>query len=146
NPGPPGSDHRRRFLVRLAAHVTRTVAAASGKRIAVRARPGPEPDQVVVAFPWRRRSAAEALGRELVDVLGSLLSSRVHPARVIEGAARRLQKEQPGPSPSVPEPAIPVVMVTGTNGKTSTVRLIAHIARVAGLQVSYSSTDGVYFN
>jgi cyanophycin synthetase len=46
----------------------------------------------------------------------------------------------------VPDPKIPVIAVTGTNGKTSTVRLLAHIARAAGRTVAYSSTDGVYLN
>jgi cyanophycin synthetase len=39
-----------------------------------------------------------------------------------------------------------VVAVTGTNGKTTTVRLLAHLGRTAGLAVAYSSTDGVYFD
>jgi cyanophycin synthetase len=37
-----------------------------------------------------------------------------------------------------------VIQVTGTNGKTTTVRLIAHLVEAAGLRVAYSSTDGVY--
>ncbi len=39
---------------------------------------------------------------------------------------------------------IPVIAVTGTNGKTTTVRMIGHILRQAGLRVGMSSTDGVY--
>jgi len=38
---------------------------------------------------------------------------------------------------------IPVVSVTGTNGKTTTVRMIAHILAQAGLSVGMTSTDGV---
>jgi cyanophycin synthetase len=38
---------------------------------------------------------------------------------------------------------IPVVSVTGTNGKTTTVRMIAHILSQAGLAVGMTSTDGV---
>jgi cyanophycin synthetase len=49
-----------------------------------------------------------------------------------------------GDAPSVPDPRIPVVAVTGTNGKTTTVRLLAHLIRTAGRSVAYSSTDGVY--
>jgi cyanophycin synthetase len=37
-----------------------------------------------------------------------------------------------------------VVAVTGTNGKTTTSRLIAHLARTKGLRVGWSSTDGIY--
>jgi cyanophycin synthetase len=39
---------------------------------------------------------------------------------------------------------IPIVAVAGTNGKTTTTRLIAHIARMRGLKVGYTTTDGVY--
>ncbi len=39
---------------------------------------------------------------------------------------------------------IPLVSVTGTNGKTTTVRLIAHILKGTGLKVGLTSTDGVY--
>jgi cyanophycin synthetase len=39
---------------------------------------------------------------------------------------------------------IPVVAVTGTNGKTTTTRLIAHIAKHAGKNVGYTTTDGIY--
>jgi cyanophycin synthetase len=40
---------------------------------------------------------------------------------------------------------IPVLAVTGTNGKTTTTRLIAHLFRSAGNIVGYTTTDGVYF-
>ena len=39
---------------------------------------------------------------------------------------------------------IPIIAVTGTNGKTTTVRMIAHILRQAGLRVGMSTTEGVY--
>jgi cyanophycin synthetase len=39
---------------------------------------------------------------------------------------------------------IPIVAVTGTNGKTTTVRMISHILGQAGLRVGMTSTDGVY--
>src|SRR5450830_351349 len=39
---------------------------------------------------------------------------------------------------------IPVVAVTGTNGKTTTVRLIAHLLTTSGLRTGMTNTDGVY--
>ena len=37
-----------------------------------------------------------------------------------------------------------VVTVTGTNGKSTTVRMIAHILRQSGLKVGFTSTSGVF--
>src|SRR5436309_13888914 len=63
-PGQPGSDRRRRFATRLAAHLVRRVAAEAGvARLPVRGRPGPGPGEVMVAWPWPRRLDAVALGR-----------------------------------------------------------------------------------
>jgi cyanophycin synthetase len=42
------------------------------------------------------------------------------------------------------ESTIPVIAVTGTNGKTTTVRLIAHLFRHTGKVVGFTTTDGVY--
>ncbi len=41
---------------------------------------------------------------------------------------------------------IPVVAVTGTNGKTTTARLIAHLMSSHGLRTGLTNTDGVYIN
>jgi cyanophycin synthetase len=142
-PGRPGSDQRRRAISRVAARVTWLLATASRVRLAVRSRPGPERDQVVVAFPWRRRGAAEALGREVAPLLHEV-GGRRSVDRLLAEAAERVTAAEPGNEPDVPEPEIPVVSVTGTNGKTTTVRLLAHLVRSAGRSVAYSSTDGVY--
>jgi cyanophycin synthetase len=39
---------------------------------------------------------------------------------------------------------IPIIAVSGTNGKTTTTRLIAHIVKQLGYKVGYTTTDGVY--
>ena len=39
---------------------------------------------------------------------------------------------------------IPIIAITGTNGKTTTTRLAAHIAKSAGRKVGYTTSDGVY--
>lgn len=39
---------------------------------------------------------------------------------------------------------IPVVSVTGTNGKTTTTRMIAHVLRESGYAVGMTTTEGVY--
>ena len=39
---------------------------------------------------------------------------------------------------------IPIIAITGTNGKTTTTRLTAHIAKSSGKKVGYTTSDGVY--
>lgn len=39
---------------------------------------------------------------------------------------------------------IPIIAVSGTNGKTTTTRLISHILKMKGYRVGYTTTDGVY--
>jgi cyanophycin synthetase len=41
---------------------------------------------------------------------------------------------------------IPIAAVTGTNGKTTTARILAHIQKLAGQHVGLTSTDGVYID
>ncbi|HXE56863.1 MAG TPA: cyanophycin synthetase, partial [Gemmatimonadales bacterium] len=42
--------------------------------------------------------------------------------------------------------AIPIAAVTGTNGKTTTARMLAHILKLTGRRVGLTTTDGVYIN
>src|SRR5437660_2583744 len=41
---------------------------------------------------------------------------------------------------------IPIVAVTGSNGKTTTARMIAHIVRGLGHKVGMTTTDGIYID
>ena len=109
-PGPPSSEQRRRFAIRLLAHLARRTAAAAGVRaLAVRSRPGPEPTQVVVAYPWRRQHAAEALGRAVAELVASAGSPGL--AERVEDAGSALRAVEPGPGPSLPVPRVPTVAV-----------------------------------
>ena len=144
SPGVPRSDQRRRYLARFAVHLTRRLADATGTHLAIRGRPGPEPEQLVIAFVWRRQRAAEAFARELAPLLDTSLDRRRSLARALAEAADRLDEVEPGPPPTTLRPTIPIIAVTGTNGKTTTVRLIAQLARTAGHSVAYTTTDGVY--
>ena len=48
--------------------------------------------------------------------------------------------------PKGSNPTMPLFAVTGTNGKTTTTRLLAHIAKTAGHSTGYTTTDGIYIN
>jgi cyanophycin synthetase len=42
--------------------------------------------------------------------------------------------------------SIPIISITGTNGKTTTTRLISHIIRQCGFRVGMTTTDGVFID
>ncbi|MFD2786440.1 cyanophycin synthetase [Hymenobacter rubripertinctus] len=39
---------------------------------------------------------------------------------------------------------VPIIAITGTNGKTTTTQLVAHIVSSKGLKVGYTTTNGIY--
>ena len=48
--------------------------------------------------------------------------------------------------PNGQQGVIPIVAVTGTNGKTTTTRLLAHMAKKAGHLTGFTTTDGIYID
>lgn len=93
-PGAAGSPARCRYLARLAACLTRAVAAAAGApRLPVVARPGPGPGQVLVAFPWRHRGRAAALGASIAAGMARLPVDDL--GRVLADAARQVRQSAP---------------------------------------------------
>ena len=142
----PGSVLEQRRVLRSVGRIVRGIARAAGTtRLGLRVRPAHEPDQVVVAYPWRHRDRARALGEAVAEVLDALAADdRADVDRLVAAAGERVAAELPGAAPTTLRPRVPVVAVTGTNGKTTTSRMIAHLARTAGHFVGWSNTDGIY--
>lgn len=92
-----------------------------------------------ISIPFRETGAV------IVEVnAGPGLRMHTHPT---EGISRNVG----GPIldmlyPPGREATIPVIAVTGTNGKTTTTRLIAHLFRQTGHTVGFTTTDGVYLH
>jgi cyanophycin synthetase len=142
-PGAPGSEQRQQVLVRVVERVTRALATAAGtRRLGVRTRPASDTDVVVCAFVWRHRGRAEALGAAIGPTLADLLAG-VPLADAVRERAAAVAAAPLGDPPRLVTPRIPVASVTGTNGKTTTTRLLAHICMTAGMTTGWSSTDGV---
>ncbi|WP_245582205.1 Mur ligase family protein [Nocardioides halotolerans] len=144
-PGTPDTGFRQRFALRAVGRLVRAIATESGStRLAVRVRPTSDPHQIVVAFPWRHRTRAQVMGSAVAEVLDAVPGGEID--SVVGAAAARVAASADGPGPHTITPRIPVVAVTGTNGKTTTSRMIAHIARADGRLVGWSNTDGIYID
>ncbi|HEX7171343.1 MAG TPA: Mur ligase family protein [Candidatus Limnocylindria bacterium] len=92
--------------------------------------------RTAVAFVWRRRTISQAIGSAAARL--ALGRSTVH--REIAG----LKATALGPLAHLPRPRIPIIAITGTNGKSTTTRLIAHIAGRAGRTVGMTNSDGIF--
>ena len=146
-PGAAGSVFRQRFAIRLVTQIVRRLASAGGAtRLAVRTRTGQAVNELVVAYPWRNAGRAEGLAYGLVRVLDTVTAGPQAVAEMIIAEGAALAAAPLGSAPELIRPQIPVVAITGTNGKTTTARMIGHIARQAGRLVGWSSTDGVYID
>ncbi len=144
-PGATDSGFRQRFALRAVGRLVRAVAQESGtSRLAVRVRSTSDRHQVVVAFPWQHRTRAQEMGRAVAAVLDAVPGADLEAA--VSAAAEQVAASEPGPAPTTITPRVPVVAVTGTNGKTTTSRMVAHIARGHGLLVGWSNTDGIYID
>jgi cyanophycin synthetase len=144
-PGAPDSEQRQRAVMRLVAQVVHRIAAGSGTtRLGVRVRTGGSRVEVIVAFPWRWQGRGLALGGSLGPALHGLLDpDEAVQAGALGTAVTAVTQAEQGEHYTMMKPTIPVASVTGTNGKTTTTRLLGHIGMTAGLLTAWSSTEGV---
>ncbi|MCC7024156.1 MAG: hypothetical protein IT338_15130 [Thermomicrobiales bacterium] len=102
------------------------------------------PGHWTLAFAWERRRFALDLARSIAGALtGEPLALDATVARLRGLLATPAPDDRPGMIRDE-DRRIPVVAVTGTNGKTTTTRLIAHILRRTGRKVGWTSTVGVF--
>lgn len=101
-------------------------------------------DQWSLAFGWEHRRFAMALARSLAAAVTGeafdLAETEGHLRDLLHSTAA---DDEPGMVRD-DQRRIPVVAITGTNGKTTTTRLLAHILRGTGQKVGWTSTVGVY--
>ena len=158
-------------LVRLAAAVPRSAQPARITRLAVWVRRlrstfpdgsgGPvtvhrssDPGHWIVVWSWLLGDRA----KEIAEGALSLAENDVSPAmsatltprqqRLVDRVGARVAAAE-GPGPSWirdKDRRYPVVSITGTNGKTTTTRLIAHILRETGKRVGATTSDGIVVN
>lgn len=138
-----GSAGRQRVTGRIVEQVVRALAAGVGvTRVGVRARGGNVRDEVIAAAVWRHRGRAEAVAHAVAPTLRSLLDG--HPLdEAVAPHLDSIRNASKGEPARLLTPRIPVAAITGTNGKTTTTRLLAHLSMTAGFRTAWSSTDGI---
>ncbi|HEX5040957.1 MAG TPA: Mur ligase family protein [Candidatus Limnocylindria bacterium] len=92
--------------------------------------------RTAIAYPWRRRTISQAVG----SAAARLALGRSTDRRELAG----LRATALGPLAQPIRAGVPIVAVTGTNGKSTTTRLIAHIFAAAGRRVGMTNSDGIF--
>lgn len=133
-------------------------ASAARARIPVTIHRTSEPGHWIVAFPWREEGRA----RTIAEGALALADTDLDPATTRPATRRTLGR--PGRSRTLArilrtiaaadtaspgwvrdaERRLPVISISGTNGKTTTTRMIAHILRLAGRHVGSTTSEGVF--
>ena len=106
-----------------------------------------EPGHWIVAFPWRERERAQEIADGAWRLADAEIGVRATPrnSRTLERVMRRVS-DAAGPGPAWitdAERRIPTVSISGTNGKSTTTRMLTHILRRAGRHVGTTTSDGV---
>ena len=126
-------------VAELAAWVRRMHRAALSTDISVSVHRSSDPGHWIVAFPWQLSRQAETIARSalrLVDEQSDRVAARaIERIRDARGVAPEWVTDD--------RRALRVISVSGTNGKSTTARMITHICRTAGMHVGTTTTDGV---
>lgn len=98
------------------------------------------------AFSWTNRRAARAIAEVVADMtLGNPVNLDETFERVNEAVAHPCESDRPEMITDA-ERLVPAIGITATNGKTTTTRLLAHLARTAGLTPGLCTTSGVFID
>ncbi len=138
-------------VVALANAVRRLHRAALDRHVPVTIHRTSEPGHWVVAYPWQARDQAETIARAALRIADANGSTERLFARAVERV-----RDAGGPAPEWLTDAVltklrnrdgkrvPMISISGTNGKSTTTRMVSHIARLSGQHVGTTTTDGVY--
>lgn len=123
----------------LASWVRTLHRRALDRRVPVTIHRSSDPGHWIVCYPWQRENEAETIARAALRLADEprdrLLARAIASIRDAGGRSPDWVTDE--------ERRLKVISISGTNGKSTTARMITHICRVAGMHVGTTTTDGV---
>lgn len=108
-------------------------------------RPMEAPGHLAVAFGWSHRRLGKGVARLAFSILSGELDTLEQALEQLRGLAGAEPGEEDRPAMLADKDRrVPVIGITGTNGKTTTTRVISSILMGAGRKVGWTSSSGVY--
>lgn len=110
-----------------------------------------DPGHWIITWPWALDERAKAIAEAVLALVEREVppTGTVAPGRGRQRLAARVEArvaEAHGAGPAFirdKDRRLPIVSISGTNGKTTTTRLTAHILREAGKRVGMTTSDGI---
>lgn len=104
-----------------------------------------------IIYQYQYEKTALEAGNITVDIINSFIHKRAYNINTSVAKLKELlasEQNNPSDTPIYRNESrhIPLVAITGTNGKTTTTRLIAHTLSNAGYNVGMTTTDGIYID
>ena len=108
-----------------------------------------DPGHWIVSFPWQEAERSRTLAEVACELARSELDPEVAPDSdpAVIAASSRIAAASSGGAPGMigdADRAIPVISISGTNGKSTVTLLVAHILERAGRHVGSTTSDGIY--
>lgn len=138
-------------IVAVAGWIRRLRAENGEGRAGLAVHRSSDPGHWIVTFPWlgedRARTITEAAMAIAERNVSSSKTARLTGSqeRLVERWTERIAASRTSPPPWLRDAhrRIPIVSISGTNGKSTVTRLLTHILVVAGRRVGTTTSDGV---
>lgn len=97
----------------------------------------------VVVFEYKNEEVGEYVAELSVKIINELLAGKSYD---LEYDLKKIKDLRIENQQKTVANTIPIIAITGSNGKTTTTRLIAHIVKNHGYKVGFTTSNGIYVN